>query len=261
MSYKKYVPKKARSTIRRVAKKYLKIRRSPYVKAGLKGGIPSSTAIAKTLSNFSRKLNVSAENKILDEIHTTGSPDVSLRQFYNITASALQSTISTTVTAGVSGYLLLPITPPTRGDGLTNFDGKKYSVESIQWKGTIMNRQQDLTIKMFIVEYSDEDMDAFAINEFMKLDNNGEYSTVSKRNADFKGYKVVASRTFKMSAGGTQRRDFNIIASPKKIVRHYELDDTIISSKYFILAVCSGDIADRLSLVNYMGNTRMKFIH
>lgn len=256
---KKYVPRKIRKPIKKAAKSYLKYRRSATVKSFMKGGVPSTTAIAKQIANLRRKVATSSEYKFLDQTHVVGNPDVSLREYYDIRASANQATVSTTSTPGTSGYLLIPVTPPTRGDGGGNFDGKRYSVESIQWKGGLYTAGHS-TVKLMLVEYNDEDMDPFQMNEFLRIDNNSEYSTMSKRNPDFKNYKVVASRTYRMSVGSNSRLDFNIISRPKRQVKIFEGDDTITSHRYFCVAVVSPDNASIVSSVTYTGNTRMRFI-
>ncbi len=260
-SLKKYVPRKIRKPIKKAARTYLKYRRSASVKQYMKGGVPSTTAIAKTLSNLNRKVGAAAEYKFLDQIHTQGNPDVALREFYRISASANQSTLSTTSVLGTTGYFLQAITPPSRGDDQGNFDGKKYSMESIQWKGSLYNRGSDATFTMYVVQYMDEDNDPFQMSEFLRVDNNSEYSVASKRNNDFKGYKVIASRRVKFATGNTQRHDFNILARPKKLVRIFDGDDNIHDTKYFVVIVASSDVSDRSVYAEYQGNTKIRFIH
>lgn len=257
--FRKYA-KTARKGIRSAAKTYLNVARSGAVKNYRKTGKWSSTAIAKSLSNLQRKVGASSEYKTIEDLHTTGSPDVTLRQYFDLRASALQATLSTTTTPGTSGYFLQQVTHPTRGDGLTNFDGKRFSVESIQWKGTL-HTAGNSHVRLMIVRYMDEDMDPFQMNEFLRVDNNSEYSTQCKYNYDFKGYKVLASRNYRLSPGSNQRRDFNIMCRPKNIVKLNEDDDSIFSCRYFCVALISPDIGSTTSSVLYMGSTRMHFIH
>ncbi len=257
--FKKTVPK-IRKGVRTAAKTYLNVMRSGAVKNYRKTGKWSSTAIAKSLSNLHARVNTIAEYKTLDENHVTASPDVSTRQFYNISASALQSTVSTTTTPGTTGYFLQQITLPTRGDGLTNYDGKRYKVTSIQWKGSIYipSTSNDTNVRMYIIRYDDEDMDGFQMNEFLKTDFNGEYSLASKRNPDYKGYKVIASRVIRVGGGTSRRKDFNILCRPPGISKIFEADDTIYP-RFYCLIVGSSDIST-VNVVNYVGNTRMRFI-
>lgn len=257
---KKIIPM-VRKGVRSAAKAYLGVARSGAVKSYRKTGVISSTAIAKSLSNLNRKVGASSEYKNLEENHTLGDPDVTLRQFYSVQASANKSTVSTNLVAGVNGYFLNQITNPTRGDGLGNFDGKKYSVESIQWKGSLYNMSHDATVNMYIVQYMDEDNDPFQMNEFLRVDNNNEYSVMSKRNNDFKGYKVICQRNIKFSAGASLRKDFNIICRPRRITRIFEGDDNVHDCKYFCIIVASGDVSTRTTNIHYIGNTKMRFIN
>jgi len=260
--FKKTIPK-VRKGIRTAAKAYLGVARSGAVKTYRKTGKWSSTAIAKSLSNLQRKVASSSEYKFLDQIHTTGAADVALRQFYKIQAASVLATVGNTTTAGTAGYFLQLITPPARGDDQGSFDGKKYSMESIQWKGSLYadGTNKDISLRMMIVEYADEDMDAFAMNEFLRVDNNSEFSTFSKRNSDFKNYKVIASRNVRLSSGTTLRYDFNLMARPKRLIKIMDADDTVISHRYYCVIVGSPDVATQLSQANYIGNTKIRFIN
>jgi len=259
---RKYVSK-ARKGIRSVARKYVSSNRKyKYIKKGK----PSTMGIAKAMSNLTRKLSVSAEHKTLDQTHTSGSADVALRQFFKIQASALESALSTTTTPAQAGYLLRQITYPSKGTGEGNYDGQKFSVESIQWKGTIALEgtaaSPDAFIKMYIVMHKDNIDQPFSMSEFLLPDNNGEYSTASRRNRDnFKDYVVVSSRTYKLCFANRQRQDFNIFCRPKAVIRHNDGNANSIDRRFFCVAVASPDIAAKLTAVDYSGYTRMRFVH
>lgn len=257
-AFKKYASK-ARKIVRKVAKKTVDARRKYGI---VKRGKVSTMGVTKALANLKARVNSMAEYKTLDEAHTTGSPDVSLRQYYSITASAALAVVGNTTTPPTAGYFLQKITNPTRGDGLTNFDGKRYHVSSLQWKGSLFmpTTSNEGSLKMYIVSYSDEDMDAFQMSEFLNVDNNGEYSIASKRNPDYKGYRILASRTFKLGAGTTRRKDFNIFTKPHKLVKLFKDDDAIVSTQFYCVIVGSSDVGAALSPIFYQGNTRMRFI-
>jgi hypothetical protein len=263
MAFKTFrkVASKAKKIVRKGARAYLKARRSKYVKPYSKSGMVSTTAVAKALSNLRARVNTVAEYKLLDQAHTTGSPDVALRQMFYVIASANQGVVGTTSAPPTGGYFLQQITHPTRGDGDGNFDGKRFHVSSIQWKGTLFQSQGEGITRLYIVAYDDEDMDAWQMYQFLQVDNNGEYSVASKRNLDFKkNYRVVASKSFRLSQGTNRRADFNIIAKPRKMIRHYQHDDTIISTRYFCVAIASSDLGLNTNRTEYQGNTRMRFI-
>lgn len=256
-SFKKYASK-GRKLVRQVAKKAVDARRKYGI---VKRGKISSMGVTKALANLRARVNTAAEYKLLDHAHTAGSPDVSLRQFYPLGASANQATLGDTTTPGTRGYLNIAVNMPTRGDGSNNFDGNRYNVSSIQWKGTLYaSSSMDSYVKLMIVAYSDEDMDAFQMTEFLIPDNNGEYSIQCKRNFDYKGYKVIASKTIKLANGTGLRKDFNIIARPNQVIRHFQTDDAIKTTRYYLVALTSGDIGTVVQNVNYQGNTRMRFI-
>lgn len=264
MAFKTFrkIASKAKKIVRKGARAYLKARRSKYVKPYSKSGMVSTTAIAKTLSNLKAQVRSVAEYKSVNEAHTTGSPDTTLRQFYRICASATQATVGNTTTPGTVGYFLQQITYPTRGDGLTNFDGKRFHVGSIQWKGVCYaTGGGDVSARLYIIQYDDEDMDAFQMYQFLLADNNSEYSIASRRNPDFaKNYKVIASRTLKMATGNSRRRDFNIVVRPNKLVKINEADDTIYSHRYFCMIIGSTDLGSQNNNVDYQGHTRLRFV-
>lgn len=266
--YKKFrkTVSKARKGVRKVAKAYLKARRSKVGKSYFKGGMVSSTAVAKSLSNLNRKALVSSEYKTLDQFHVTGSPDVALRQFFRLQASANEATVSTTSLLGTIGYLARQVNYPSKGTGQDQYDGQKFSVESIQWKGTLNLTNNasgaDATVKLMLVRYKDAHDNAFSIGELLNTDHNGEYSIKSRRNRDYyEDFEVCASRTFKLSYGHRTRQDFNIFCKPKSIVRHLDTGASTIKNRFYCIAVVSGDISDKVSQVDYSGNTRMRFIH
>lgn len=63
------------------------------------------------------------------------------------------------------------------------------------------------------------------------------------------------------SVGGNLRRDFNIIARPKRIIRVQEGDDTVHQTRYFLVMVASSDMSDRTTEIHYQGNTKIRFIN
>lgn len=269
--YKKFrkTVSKARKGIRKVARAYLKAKRTPLGKMVAKRvrnyGF-SSTAVAKSLSTLRRKAAVSSELKTLDQFHVTGSPDVTLRQFFRIQASANEATQSTTTTLGTVGYLLRQVNFPSKGTGTDQYDGQKFCVESIQWKGTLNLANNasgaDTTVKLMIVKFRDNHDGAFTMSEFLNTDHNGEYSIKSRRNRDyFEDYQIVAQRTYKLSYGNRTRQDFNIFSKPKSIIRHLDTGSSTIKNRFYCIALVSGDIADKVSHVDYSGNTRMRFVH
>lgn len=261
---------KARKGIRAVAKAYLKGKRT-YIGKLLSRKVKrnygfSSTAVAKQMANLNRRMNSGLEWKTLDQNHTSGSPDVTLRQFFRVQASALESTASTTTTPGVSGYLNRGVNLPSKGTGTDQYDGQKFSIENLQWKGTLAlestSAGADAYVRMYLVAHKDAVDQPFVMSEFLEPDNHGEYSTMSRRNRNhYKDYQVCFSRTMKLCFANKQRVDFNYSIPLRQQMRHQDGLVTTFDKRFYCIIVCSPDIANKITSVDYSGMTRMRFIH
>lgn len=226
----------------------------------------SSTGVLKAIQALNFKAGAAAEYKLLDQQHnTTGNPDAATRYFYRLTSSALESTESSTSTPGTSGYLLRAISHPTQGDAVNNRDGMRYGVASIQWKGIIslLNAANQQTtngsVRLMLVAHLRPE-DTFAINNFLQVDHNGEYSVMSRREEDhYQDFRVVASRTYKLNSGSNTKANFNIIARPNKIVKILSSGSKNVT--YYCVAVCSADVSTNVTQIDYNGYTRLRFIN
>lgn len=262
-NFKKAV-KSVRKGIRSVASKAVATRRKYGI---VKKGKVSTMGVTKALANLSFKAGATSEYKLLDQAHNTqGSPDAATRYFFQIQASANEATESTTTTPGTAGYLLRQINFPTLGDGRSNYDGQKFGISSIQWKGmlSITNESNQTasngSVRLMLVRYNQKDSSAFDMSDFLQTDHNGEYSMTSRREEEhYKDYTILSSKVFKLSAGNKTNATFNMMVPIRKYVQ-VNTDGTINEYKYFCVAVCSGDIGPAITKVNYNGSTRMRFI-
>lgn len=274
---------KARKGVRKVAKTYLKLRRSKIGKSYFKGGMVSSTAVAKSLSNLRtirKDMSAGLEWKTLDQNHNTvGIPsnntngNAPTRYFYRINASnQLATELNTSSTLAqiqaAQGYLLKEITLPIKGTGTDNYDGQKFLVKAIQLKGgcSLIGTTDQIvangTLRIMIVKYKDAVDQNFDISEFIQTDQNGEYSTVSRRNRNhFSNYEVIAQRKINLSYGTKTKSPMNLFVRPNAIHRHEDGAALSFKTRYFVVILASPDISNHLTQFDVNFSTRLRFIH
>lgn len=253
-----------RKGIRKIASKAVSTRRKYGI---VKKGKISTMGVTKALANLSFKTGATSEYKLLDQNHNTlGSPDASTRYFYQIQSSANEATESTTTTLGTAGYLLRQINFPTAGDSRNNYDGQKFGIDSITWKGMVSITTESNqfssngTLRLMLVRYNLKDSSAFDMSDFLQTDHNGEYSMTSRREEEhYKDYTVLQSKVIRLNAGSKTSSTFNIYCPIRKYVQ-INTDGTVNDYKYFCVGLVSGDIGPAICKVNYNGSTRMRFI-
>lgn len=253
-----------RKGIRKIASKAVATRRKYGV---VKKGKLSSMGVTKALANLSFKAGATSEYKLLDQAHNTvGSPDAATRYFYQIQSSANEGTEFTTTTPGTAGFLLRQVNFPTLGDGRTNYDGQKFGIDSITWKGMVsLNTEGNQfssngTLRLMLVRYNLKDGSTFVMSNFLQTDHNGEYSMTSRREEEhYKDYTVLHSKVIKLNAGSKTSSTFNMNIPIKKYVQ-INTDATVNDYRYFCVGIVSGDIGTAICKVNYNGSTRMRFI-
>lgn len=256
---------KAKKGIKKVAKTYLKYRRSGTAKRYFKGGMVSSTAVAKSLANLSFKAGATSEYGIQDINHNTvANADAATRYWYQLTASALEATEYSPTVTGTSGYLLRQISHPSVGTGVGNRLGNRYGLSSIYWTGDVAllkDANQYTTngaVKLMIVAHY-KPQEAFDMSNFLEKDLNNEYSIRSRREEDHtKDFKVIAKREIRLGVNNTTRNHFKMYVKPNKIIKMLPQGGAE-NVTYYCVAVCAPDIANQVTQIVYNGNVRTRF--
>jgi len=273
--FRKYVSK-ARKGVRSAARTYLKAKRTKIGKMATKyaskriGNLGfSSTNVAKSLSNIRKDMSAGLEWKTLDKNHNTvGSPNNALRYFYRIQSSSNQATESSTTTIGTTGYLVSQIDLPIKGTSESTYDGQKFMVKSIALKGgcaLLATGDQALangTIKVMIVKYTDAVDNNFNISELIDPDQNGEYSTVSRRNRNhFRDYEIIAQKKIRLAYGTNIKAPMNLFVKPDQLHRHEDGGALLHKVRYYVVIVASPDISTHVTTFDVNFQTRLRFIH